>query len=52
LLAAELEPGRTFRLLGVGMTNFGEDTEAVEPVVQQLPLFGDDEGLAGASSDE
>ena len=45
LLAAELEPGRTFRLLGVGMTNFGEDAEAVEAVVQQLPLFGDVEGL-------
>jgi DNA polymerase-4 len=51
LLAAELEPGRTFRLLGVGMTNFGEDTEAGEQVEQQLPLFGDDEGVM-VGSDE
>ena len=51
LMAAELEPGRTFRLLGVGMTNFGEDTEEGEPLVQQLPLFGDDGGLTVLSSD-
>ncbi|MCH7736835.1 MAG: DNA polymerase IV [Chloroflexi bacterium] len=47
LLAAELEPGRTFRLLGVGMTNFGEEAEAGEPETQQLPLFGDDNSLPG-----
>jgi len=45
LLAAELEPGRTFRLLGVGMANFGDDLETLESSksqTQQLPLFGDD----------
>jgi DNA polymerase-4 len=41
LLAAELEPGRTFRLLGVGMANFGDDSELETPEVQQLPLFPD-----------
>jgi len=44
-LAAELEPGRTFRLLGVGMANFGDDLETLESSksqTQQLPLFGDD----------
>ena len=41
LLSAELEPGRTFRLLGVGVTNFGEDSESGEPAEQQLPLFAD-----------
>ena len=43
LLAAELEPGRTFRLLGVGMANFGDDSEPEEQEVQQLSLFADDE---------
>ena len=42
LLAAELEPGRTFRLLGVGVSNFSNDSELVEPVDQQLPLFSDE----------
>ena len=45
LLAAELEPGRTFRLLGVGMANFGDNLETLESSksqAQQLPLFGDD----------
>ena len=45
LLAAELEPGRTFRLLGVGMANFGYDLETLESSksqAQQLPLFRDD----------
>lgn len=50
LLAAELEPGRTFRLVGVGMANFGDDAEVEEPDVQQLPLFLDDAlSLASAS---
>lgn len=39
LLSAELEPGRTFRLLGVGVSNFDEPEEAEE---QQLSLFPDD----------
>ena len=43
LLAAELEPGRTFRLLGVGVSNFADDEEAGEPEEKQLPLFFDDE---------
>ena len=43
LLAAELEPGRTFRLLGVGMANFGDDQELETPEVQQLPLFKDED---------
>ena len=43
LLAAELEPGRTFRLLGVGMANFGDDQELETPEVQQLPLFRDED---------
>jgi len=43
LLAAELEPGRTFRLIGVGMANFDDDSEAVEQDVHQLSLFADDE---------
>ncbi|SUZ52303.1 uncharacterized protein METZ01_LOCUS5157 [marine metagenome] len=45
LLAAELEPGRTFRLLGVGMTNFGGDSELETPEVQQLPLFAEEDAL-------
>ncbi|MCI0899475.1 MAG: DNA polymerase IV [Chloroflexi bacterium] len=54
LLAAELEPGRTFRLLGVGMSKFGDDPEAGEPEEpreQQLPLFADDDAPAGASEE-
>ena len=39
LLTAELEPGRTFRLLGVGVSNFGDASELGEPDEQQLPLF-------------
>lgn len=39
LLSAELEPGRTFRLLGVGVSNFGDTWEHGEPEEQQLPLF-------------
>ena len=39
LLSAELEPGRTFRLLGVGVTNFDEPEG---PEEQQLALFPDD----------
>ena len=35
LLSGELAPERTFRLLGVGVSNFGETVE------QQLSLFGD-----------
>jgi len=35
LLSVELSPGRTFRLLGVGVSNFGETSE------RQLSLFGD-----------
>ena len=42
LLSAELEPGRTFRLLGVGVTNFGDTSEVGEPEEQQLPLFAGD----------
>ena len=38
LLSGELAPGRTFRLLGVGMSGFGEDGE--QP--RQLPLPWDD----------
>ncbi len=49
LLAAELEPGRTFRLVGVGMANFGEDAEVEEPYVQQLPLFVDDSPQSASS---
>ena len=45
LLAAELAPGRTFRLVGVGMANFGDDAEVEEPDVQQLPLFVYDDVL-------
>jgi len=44
LLSAELAPGRTFRLLGVGVTNFGDDLEYGEEnsqQVRQLPLFSD-----------
>ena len=41
LLAAELEPGRAFRLLGVGMANFGSDPEVNEQEVHQLSLFAD-----------
>jgi DNA polymerase-4 len=41
LLAAELEPGRAFRLLGVGMANFGSDSEVNEQEVHQLSLFAD-----------
>lgn len=41
LLAAELEPGRAFRLLGVGMANFGSDSEVNAQEVHQLPLFAD-----------
>lgn len=40
LLAAELSPGRAFRLLGVGMSNFGE--AAAELEAYQLPLFTDE----------
>ena len=39
LLSAELEPGRTFRLLGVGVSNFGAAPEPGDPGEQQLPLF-------------
>ncbi len=51
LLSAELEPGRTFRLLGVGVSNFREDSEAGEPQEQQLPLFaGEDAFKADAGA--
>ena len=50
LLAAELEPGRTFRLLGVGVSNFSNDSELVEPVDQQLPLFSDDRASASSEN--
>jgi len=50
LLEAELEPERTFRLVGVGVGNFEEETEtpAVSPTIsnqteRQLPLFRIDE---------
>ena len=42
LLEAELEPGRTFRLLGVGMANFDENDLAGSQIVHQLPLFTHD----------
>ncbi len=35
MLAGELGPGRTFRLLGVGVSNFGKTAQ------QQLTLFDD-----------
>ena len=42
LLSAELEPGRTFRLLGVGMTNFEQEAaENEEATERQLVLFAD-----------
>ena len=44
--------GRTCRLRGGGWTNCGEGTAAVGKVVQQLPLFGNDEGLAVSSNEE
>ena len=47
LLSAELEPGRTFRLLGVGVANFGDDWDRGEPEEQQLPLFADDDASSG-----
>ncbi len=47
LLSAELEPGRTFRLLGVGVSNFSEPPESGDPEEQQLPLFGDDAAFSG-----
>ena len=34
LLSAELTPGRSFRLLGVGVSGFGQEMEEM-----QLPLF-------------
>ena len=43
LLSAELEPGRTFRLLGVGVSNFGDTAESGELEEQQLPLFSRDD---------
>ncbi len=46
LLEAELDPERTFRLLGVGVANFEDDSETPEPTEvgeRQLPLFTDDE---------
>ena len=43
LLAAELEPGRTFRLLGVGVANFGDDSEVRADEVYQLSLFASEE---------
>ncbi|MDE0823862.1 MAG: DNA polymerase IV [Dehalococcoidia bacterium] len=45
LLEAELEPGRTFRLIGVGMANFEDESEEELPseeTERQLPLFTDD----------
>ena len=42
LLEAELEPGRTFRLLGVGMASFDENDLAGSQIVHQLPLFTHD----------
>ncbi|MDA1129222.1 MAG: DNA polymerase IV [Chloroflexi bacterium] len=45
LLSAELEPGRTFRLLGVGVSNFGEDLEAGDIEDRQLPLFAVDDAF-------
>ncbi|NQW21991.1 MAG: DNA polymerase IV [SAR202 cluster bacterium] len=47
LLSAELEPGRTFRLLGVGVTNFVEPEEPEEAEERQLPLFVDDDDFSG-----
>ena len=38
LLSQELEPGRTFRLLGVGVSSFQEAYQL------QLPLFEDERG--------
>jgi len=43
LLAGELEPGRTFRLLGVGMANFGDDSDLGDQEVHQLSLFADED---------
>ena len=45
LLSAELEPGRTFRLLGVGVSNFGDTWDPGEPAEQQLPLFSGDDAF-------
>ena len=42
LLELELDPNRTFRLLGVGVANFEYDSETSEPTdmkERQLPLF-------------
>ena len=56
LLAAELEPGRTFRLLGVGVTNFGDSMEAGETgesgelEEQQLSLFPSDDAVSGGTA--
>ena len=46
LLEAELDPERTFRLLGVGVANFEDESETPEPTEvgdRQLPLFTDGE---------
>ena len=44
LLSAELTPGRSFRLLGVGMSGFGQVED------RQLPLFGDPGESPGADT--
>ena len=44
LLESELEPGRTFRLIGVGVANFEDESEDELPTEgkeRQLPLFTD-----------
>ena len=43
LLSLELSPERTFRLLGVGVSNFEPETQL------QLPLFGDGEATWSAT---
>ena len=46
LLEAELDLERTFRLVGVGVANFDDESETPEPTGvgdRQLPLFTDDE---------
>ena len=47
LLSAELEPGRSFRLLGVGVSNLVDIQGRGEHEEQQLPLFADDDVFLG-----
>jgi DNA polymerase-4 len=47
LLSLELQPGRSFRLLGVGVSRF-EETEGARQL--QLPLFEDGTGGANAAT--